>query len=58
MVTNQTVAVKKIPQVVVMPEVGRRALREIKLLRQFRGHENVRGFLLPNRGRVPAADMR
>lgn len=39
--TGKNVAIKKLSQVCAMPEVGRRALREIKLLRHLSSHENI-----------------
>lgn len=39
--TGATVAIKKLGQVRSNPILGRRALREIRLLRHFRDHENI-----------------
>lgn len=41
MSTNQDVAIKKVQNVFQKPILAKRALREIKLLRHFAGHENV-----------------
>jgi mitogen-activated protein kinase 7 len=40
-ITNTEVAIKKLTSVFQKPILAKRALREIKLLRHFAGHENV-----------------
>jgi mitogen-activated protein kinase 7 len=39
--SGRDVAIKKITKVFDKPILAKRALREIKLLRHFNGHENV-----------------
>lgn len=39
--TGQEVAIKKVTKIFDKPILAKRALREIKLLRHFNGHENV-----------------
>lgn len=41
-ISGQEVAVKKITKVFDKPIFARRALRELKLLKHFNGHENVK----------------
>ncbi|KAJ3331435.1 Mitogen-activated protein kinase [Blyttiomyces sp. JEL0837] len=43
--TNQDVAIKKVLKVFEKSILAKRALREIKLLRHFNGHENITGLL-------------
>ena len=42
METSQEVAIKKVTKIFDKPILAKRALRELKLLRHFNGHENVR----------------
>ncbi|KAJ3348973.1 Mitogen-activated protein kinase [Kappamyces sp. JEL0680] len=44
-VTGQDVAIKKVHNVFQKPILAKRALREIKLLRHFAGHENITSIL-------------
>jgi serine/threonine protein kinase len=39
--TKQNVAIKKVSKIFDKPILAKRALRELKLLRHFRNHENV-----------------
>ncbi|KAJ3118916.1 Mitogen-activated protein kinase [Phlyctochytrium bullatum] len=43
--TGQEVAIKKVQKVFEKSILAKRALREIKLLRHFNGHENITGLL-------------
>ncbi|KAI8927800.1 kinase-like domain-containing protein [Entophlyctis helioformis] len=43
--TDQDVAIKKVHNVFQKPILAKRALREIKLLRHFAGHENITSIL-------------
>ncbi|KAJ3109407.1 Mitogen-activated protein kinase [Phlyctochytrium planicorne] len=43
--TDQEVAIKKVQKVFEKSILAKRALREIKLLRHFNGHENITGLL-------------
>lgn len=43
--TGRDVAIKKVHNVFQKPILAKRALREIKLLRHFAGHENITGML-------------
>ncbi|KAL2916546.1 mitogen activated protein kinase [Polyrhizophydium stewartii] len=43
--TNQDVAIKKVHNVFQKPILAKRALREVKLLRHFAGHENITSIL-------------
>jgi serine/threonine protein kinase len=43
--TCQEVAIKKVTKIFDKPILAKRALREIKLLRHFNGHENITSII-------------